>query len=70
LEPVTGAENIRRGLATKLTISEVLEIKSQLMRGERQHTIAAQFGITQSNVSLINVGKAWADVGRSTKEKG
>lgn len=44
---------------SKITVSDVREIRS--LRGKMtQHQIAKQFGIDQTNVSLIQLRKAWA----------
>lgn len=56
LEPVTPAENMRRGLTAKLTRAEVDEI---LVATGPQELIAARYGVTQRQVSNIKRGKAW-----------
>lgn len=43
----------------KLTESDVQEIRQLLSEGIRQKLIATQFGITQSCVSMINIGASW-----------
>jgi hypothetical protein len=58
LEPVTNAENSRRGRNTRLTRSDVDEIRS--LRGiELQREIALRFGISPSYVSTIQSGRVW-----------
>lgn len=57
LEVVTQAENIRRGRATKLTHELAAAIRNA---DGRQVDIAAEFGIDQTHVSRIKLGKAWA----------
>jgi HNH endonuclease len=56
LEPVTHAENMRRGLTTKLTAAQVDEIRSAV---GSQESIGKRYGITQRQVSNIKLGKAW-----------
>ncbi len=56
LEPVTHAENMRRGLTTKLTAGQVEEIRSA---SGTQHAIGARFGVTASQVGNIRRGEAW-----------
>jgi len=56
-----GTDN--RGVGnTKLTISQVREIKGLLLSGDKTHReIAALFGIKRSTVTDINTGKRWGD---------
>jgi hypothetical protein len=56
LEAVTKATNVRRGLSTKLT-----EAGANLIRSAEgtQESIAAQFGISQSQVGNIKRGASW-----------
>ena len=56
LEPVTSAENCRRGRGTKLTPSDVREIRTS---SERQRALADQYGVTQGHVSRIKSGQTW-----------
>lgn|GEM_PF-2089545 len=63
LEPVTSAENTRRGNVTKLTRERVAEIKVKLSHGQQsQAEIANDFGVSQNAVANIAQGKTWADV--------
>jgi hypothetical protein len=64
LEPVTHAENSRRGQHTKLRASDVLEIRRLLAEGQlTQPQIAARFnGITKAAVSMIKGNYSWKDV--------
>jgi hypothetical protein len=56
LEPVTCAENIRRGAKTKLTPKQVLEIRaSTLSRRE----IADSYGIRPQTVTEIRGRRCW-----------
>jgi hypothetical protein len=50
-----------RNAAAKLSEADVLVIRQRLADGVRQMDIAAEFGITQSNVSLIARGITWPD---------
>lgn len=43
----------------KLTPEDVAEIRKACANGERQADIGARFGVTQSNVSRIHLGKNW-----------
>lgn len=53
LEPVTSAENTRRGSRAKLTPEQVWEIRCST---DRQVDVAARYGVTQSHVSAIKRG--------------
>jgi hypothetical protein len=55
------AFGIKNGMA-KLTVENVLEIKEQLRAGVFQKTIAAQYGVTQSSISLIQRGVTWSHI--------
>jgi hypothetical protein len=59
LEPVTHAENNRRGSRTKLTADIVREIRSS---AERQHVIARRHSISQPQVSRIKNRRSWSDL--------
>lgn len=64
LEPVTQAENSRRGIRTKLTEENVRKIKT-LLRGVKwggRKAIAEQFGVTTQLLADIQYGRAWRDV--------
>lgn len=54
MEPVTHLENVRRGASTKLTDEQVAAIREDR---RLQRVIAAEYGITQSHVSSIKLGK-------------
>jgi HNH endonuclease len=59
LEAILHAENIRRGCGTKLTPSDVAEIRSS---DHKQRVIAERFGVSQGHVSRIRKGTSWRDV--------
>ena len=56
LEPVTPAENIRRGSGTKLTEEEVREIRAST---EVQDELARRYGVCQPHISRIKSGQTW-----------
>ena len=60
LEPVTPRENTRRSTATKLNVADIVAIRSIV--GMTQRSIAAQYGVSESLISLIRRGKHWQDV--------
>lgn len=60
LEPVTCAENTRRGANTKLVLEQVKEIKRLVKTGEMTlEQIAERFGVSRPAISLIKSGKRW-----------
>jgi Trp operon repressor len=50
----------------RLTTEDVCDIKALLDRGVSQRTIARQFGVSQSIVSKIKRGTAWAHISEET----
>lgn len=48
-----------RNPIAKLSVAQAAEIRQRAMAGENQRIIAAEFGITQSNVSYIKRGATW-----------
>jgi hypothetical protein len=60
LEVVTNAENVRRGRATRLTADDVRAIRAST---ESNVALAARYGVGDSHVSHIRLGRAWADLG-------
>jgi hypothetical protein len=56
LEPVTHAENCRRGASTKLTMPQVEEIRAS---SDTARVIARRFGVSQGHVSRIRRGVSW-----------
>lgn len=61
LEPVTVAENLRRGLQTKLTPAKVAEIRGRAAQGESRSALAREFGITRQHASYLARGNGWED---------
>jgi FixJ family two-component response regulator len=59
LEPVTHAENCRRGALAKLTAEQVDEIRALVDQGWLQRDIAASYGISRPTVSNIKTGRSW-----------
>lgn len=57
LEPVTGAENVRRGDVTKIT-REIAEIIRR--SDERGVLLASRYGISEQQVCNIRKGRVWA----------
>lgn len=45
--------------AAKLTSEQVAEIRFLLREGKSQDAIASEFGVSQSQISNINLGKQW-----------
>jgi hypothetical protein len=61
LEVVDNAENIRRGLQTKITAQQVEEIRRLVSGGKSQASVAKQFSLSQSHVSRVARGEYWSD---------
>jgi hypothetical protein len=61
LEAVTQTENTRRGSQTKLSLSEVRQIRAT-DRSVSHSELARQFGIHNSVVCRIRNGKAWREL--------
>jgi DNA-binding transcriptional regulator LsrR (DeoR family) len=59
MEPVSIAENSRRGRATKIKYFDIEKIKKLYKEGYIQSDIAKKFNITQSNVSRIINNRSW-----------
>jgi len=54
-------DRVQRGMRhhkAKLTDDQVEQIRVRLVRGERQRLIAADYGVTQSCVSMIGTGES------------
>lgn len=61
LEPVTHAENIRRGLNAKCNAAAVEDIRARAAGGKSYGEIASAFGISVGTVCAIVIGRTWAD---------
>lgn len=59
LEPVTPAENQRRGAASKLTLADVAIIRERLAANESCASIAADFPVTKGAIKAIRLGRTW-----------
>lgn len=63
IEPVTNAENSRRGDNTKLTVDQVREIRRLYATGQyNQHALGRMFGVSNYNIYIIVHRKGWKDV--------
>lgn len=51
-----------RGGKTKLTASKVVEIRQAHAAGESQRSVAARYGVSQSNIAFITLRKTWKHV--------
>lgn len=61
LEPVTNAENCRRGLNAKLTMEKAEEIRRLYATGQyRQVELASMFGINQACISKVIRHQTWS----------
>lgn len=61
LEPVTLAENSRRGASSKLTWCAVAEIRRLRKDGMHRQALASLFNVTVGTVRSIIRGDTWAD---------
>ena len=61
LEPVTRAENLRRGSRAKLTHNDVREIRRLLGTATHQN-LADRFGVSDATISNIKAGRTWRGV--------
>jgi len=62
LEPVTNAENQRRGTNAKLTEDDVRRIRRAMNEGITGRSLAKRYGVSESLMSAIRTRKLWADV--------
>lgn len=60
LEPVTPAENSRRGSRSKLSAADAHTIRCRVSSGEPHRSIAADFGISEQTVGNVKHGRSWA----------
>jgi hypothetical protein len=61
LEPVTEAENVRRGVTAKVTADDVREIR-RLAPTLTRREIACRYGLSESSVYQIVTRRCWVDV--------
>lgn len=61
LEPVSNAENSRRGANAKLDYGQVQEIRHLLRQGWLQADIGDAYGVSGASISYVNTGKTWTD---------
>lgn len=62
LEPVTNAENSRRGSNCRLNIREVRAIRTLIAGGWRYVDIGDAYGVTGVQIGNIASGKSWGGV--------
>jgi hypothetical protein len=60
LEPVTHAENMRRGKVAKLTPRQVREIRERRDNGEKIINLSKAYGVTESAIYRILSGYSWS----------
>jgi hypothetical protein len=53
------AGQIRNSSSAKITMDDACEIRRRYAAGECQRDIAADFGVTRWNISMIVTGKTW-----------
>ena len=63
VEPVTPAENVRRGNVARLTENDVREIRVLLKQCMPKSHIARRFNVNRYAIYAIAVGKTWRGVG-------
>jgi hypothetical protein len=59
MEPVTHAENLRRGRSTKLSLADVVAIRAGLAAGEKPGNLGARHGVTGKAITDIRLGRRW-----------
>lgn len=60
LEPVTHAENLRRGNSTKLSVIQVAAIRDAYASGSASHRkLSRQYGVHHSTIAQIVTGGTW-----------
>lgn len=63
MEPVTQAENVRRGNLAVFTPEQVEEIKARLREVESMRVIAADYGVHENTIWHIAAGWTWGPDG-------
>lgn len=61
LEPVTQAENTRRGIGTKLNREKIATLRRLIAAGASQRSLADRFGVDHSTISRAVRGSRWAE---------
>lgn len=72
LEPVTHAENCRRGANCRLTLEDVRKIRSAAARGGPRGyktRLARQFGVGPTLIHKVIAGTIWRDVAQHKEDK-
>lgn len=69
LEPVTQAENSRRGARAKITEAQANEIRTRVGQGETQAKVAAHFGLHAAHVSRIVNHRRWQETAKPIERK-
>jgi hypothetical protein len=59
MQPVTNAENIRRGRNVKLDWEQVSEIRAGLDSGVPRKALAAHYGVSLALIHHIATKRAW-----------
>jgi hypothetical protein len=59
MEPVTHAENVRRGANATLTAAQADEIRRRRAAGERGTDLAREYGVRPTTISMIHKGRTW-----------
>lgn len=67
LEPVTGAENTRRGPHVKLTQLDVQTIRAAKGSGVPARWLATKFGVSNGTIHELCNGRSWQAPGKSKK---
>jgi hypothetical protein len=60
LEPVTHAENARRGSQAKLNAADVAQLRERALAGEEKKALASEYGISAVHARAICRGAKWA----------
>lgn len=61
LEPMTCADNLRRGDNTVLNYADVAAIRSRAVSGEQQRALASEYMVSESQVSMVVNHKRWKE---------
>lgn len=63
VEPVTNAENTRRGERAKLTYADVAAIRALRAQGWTQKALAERYGVVKATIGNIEHGRTWTAAG-------